>query len=182
MSASQPTHTSSGPSLFAPGPLGTPSPRAASSVSASQPTHTSSGPSLFAPGPLGTPSPMVGSTTNKSTGTMGNSFGNPNGSQPVIGGTQGPFPEPRTGLFSSNYGPGPGSSSGTLLQGGATSSPFGSSAFGSTTAPNIGSASSGSLNKPPSQGIPLFPSPSGNSQSKAESTVSFGQLSNSSRR
>lgn len=157
-------------------------------MSASQPTHISSGPNLFAPGPLGTLSSMEGPTTKKSTGTMGHSFGNTKGSQPVTGGAPGPFIEPRGGLFNSNYSPGSGpsfgssSSSGTWLQGGATSSPFGSSAFGSTAAPNTGSASSGSLNKPPSQGTPLFSSPSGNSQPKAESTVRFGQLSNSSRR
>ncbi|CRL28200.1 Interferon-induced Mx protein [Penicillium camemberti] len=161
-------------------------PSATSSVWASQPTHTSPGPNPFASGPSGTPSPMAGSTTTKSTGTMRNSFGNLQGPQPVIGGTQSLFPEPRGGRFGSNYGSGSGfgsfSSSGSLFQGEATSSPFGSSAFGSTTAPNTDAASSGSSNRPPSQPNPFLPLPSGNSQSKAESTVPFAKLSNSSRR
>ncbi|CAI7649160.1 unnamed protein product [Penicillium crustosum] len=180
VSVSQPTHTSSGPNLFAPGPFGTPSTRVASPVPTSQSTHISSGPNLVAPGRFGTLSAGAGSTKNKSTGTMGNSFGNQKGSQPVFGG----------GPFSSNYGSGSGSSSlsqggapsSFLFQGEATSSPFGSPAFGSTTAPSTGAASSGSSNKPPSQPTPLFTSPSGNSQSKGESTVPLAQLSNSSRR
>ncbi|KAJ5515924.1 hypothetical protein N7527_007484 [Penicillium freii] len=156
------------------------SPRATSSVSASQPTHTGSGLNLFGPGPLVAPSFMAGSTTNNNTGTTRNLFGNPKYSQPVIGATQGLNPEPRGGLFSSN--PGSFSGSSPSFQGGATSSPFGSSAFGSTTAPNTGAASSGSSNKPPSRSASFFPLPSGNSESKAESTVPFSQLSNSSRR
>lgn len=160
-------------------------------MSASQPTHTGSGANFFAPGPLGTPSPMAGSTTNSSTGTTRNSFGNPNGSQPVVGGTKGLNPEPRGGLFGSNSGSGSGSlfqGGATLFQEGAKSSPFGSSsAFGSTTAPNTGfgtygAASNGSSNKPPSQPNPFLPLHSGNSQSKADSTVPFDKLSNSSRR
>lgn len=165
-------------------------------MSASQPTHTSSGLNLFGPGPLVTPSPMAGSTTNNSTGTTRTLFGNPEYSQPVTGATQGLNPEPRGGILGSNsssfssssslpqggapFGSFPprGTPSSSLLQGGATSSPFGSSAFGSTTAPKIGFGS----NMPPSQPSPSFPLPSGNSQSKAESTMPFPQLSNSSRR
>ncbi|KAJ5604156.1 hypothetical protein N7537_007112 [Penicillium hordei] len=157
-------------------------PRAASSESASQPTHTSSGPSLFGPGPLVPPAPMVGFTTNKSTSTR-NSFGNQEDSQPVIGGTKGLNLEPRRDLSSSN----PGFGSGSLFQGGATSSPFGSSAYGLTTAPNTGfgtydAASSGGSNKRPSQPNPFLPFSSGNSQSKADIAVPFAQLSNSSQR
>lgn len=169
----------------------TTTPRAASSMSAPQPTHTSAGANFFAPGPLGTRSPMSGPTTNKSTGTTRNSFGNLNDSQPVVGGTKALNPEPRGGLFSSNSGFGSGSlfqGGAPLFQEGATSSPFGSSsAFGSTTAPNTGfgiygTASSGSSNKATSQPNPFLPLPSDNSQSKADSTVPFAKLSNSSRR